>query len=200
MPTRRISKDELNFHKLLNALAGLCRYELDDVLIAIYDVNLRKVHSYSKICEAIEKIIIERNSRDPFPSVKQVAEMASGGRLKQKEVAVDVANTIVSFIGSRGYVWPQTSNWGDFQIELKDALGEVGYWVVQKYGGWVKVCQDANKSDLTTFKAQLRDSALSIHSQLEKGYIMLPAQEKIGVSDKIKGLVKNSLKSLKSME
>ncbi len=195
-----IDQDELNFHKLLNALAGLCQYELDDTIISIYDLTLQKsrAYSYAKLCEAIEKIIVERNSRDPFPSVKQIAEIASGGRLKQKEVAVDVANTIVAYIGSKGYTWPQVSD--TFQCDLRKALGEIGHYVVLKYGGWVKLCQDANKSDLTTFKAQLRDSALSVQAHIEKnGYLLLPRQEKIGVSDKIKGLVKNSLKSLKSM-
>lgn len=71
-----------------------------------------------------------------------------------------IAAMIISAVSRFG--WPN-------QDRAKEFLGEVGWKVVELQGGWTKLCQTLDESNITTFQAQWRDLALSILRRSKAG-------------------------------
>lgn len=154
-----ISKDEQLFHQILNALARACNMVLDPVLLEVYDGHLSSKYDYQKINTALRDILINRNSLDPFPSVKEI-EKQINPEVSQKSQATMIANRIRKCIKTRG---------GYAKLaEMSDEIGQVGVQVVQLQGGWTAICERANETDRGIFFAQLERSILAV---LENEYV-----------------------------
>lgn len=142
--------EKRDFLKRLAALAGQCQVTLDETMILLYDRTAARI-GYDVACKAVEKAFVTRRARDPFPSVADLVALVRPG-LKDEDQAVEAANRIIQAISNHG--------WNN----VKDAqafIGEVGWYVVVRNGGWVAICERVKASDVGMHRAQFREAALA---------------------------------------
>lgn len=133
----------------LTALAQLCNFSLSPTILELYDTNLRRL-GYQALCNAIDQVIIRRKSRDPFPSISEIAGIIEPSTDPELE-AIEAANRIVEAITRYGYTNPERA---------KEFIGELGWRVVTREGGWENICRSVQSYDaLSTHKAQWRQLA-----------------------------------------
>ena len=148
-----------SFYAKLTGLAAMVPgFTLVEETIELYDQHLGPL-GYDRVCEALDRIILERNSRDPFPSIKEI-RMAIDPELDPEQEAVVIASRIAGTV----------SRIGPYQWELaKELIGEVGWRIVQCEGGWENVCQTLTYENQSTTKAQWRNLAKTFLSRAEYG-------------------------------
>lgn len=159
-------------------LADLCGKELSRDLVALYDQLLKDL-GYDKLCQALENIIATRGDRDPFPSPATIR-----GRLQPTAdddgLAIDAATRIAGAISKFGYCNP---------ADAQEFIGELGWAVVEREGGWAKICERVTTNQIPSLKAQWRDLAKSLMGRARLG---LPTQAPSlpgPTSQKIQGLL-----------
>lgn len=70
-----------------------------------------------------------------------------------ESLAVEAASRVVAAVSKFGWAQP---------AEAQAYVGEVGWHVVDRFGGWLHICQNLGSDiSLTTFQAQARDLARS---------------------------------------
>ena len=63
------------FFTKLTALAGMVsNFVLTPAIVALYDQSLSPL-GYEPLCRALEQIILNRSSRDPFPSIAEIRKL-----------------------------------------------------------------------------------------------------------------------------
>lgn len=150
---------ETIFIQRLMALAKLCRFELDEVVLGLYDRALAP-YGLARVASAIESVIVGRKTRDPFPSVKEIISIMVPERNDENE-SIEAVNRVKQAVPRFGRYR------GD---EAKEFIGELGWEVVQKWGGWGHLCENLGASiGETTFTAQARKDALSIQGRAKAG-------------------------------
>lgn len=160
---------EERFFILLNTLAKFCRFELDETVIGLYDKSLEPL-GYLKVCNAIEILITKRSSRDPFPSVNDIVGLVQS-KMPTKFSSFEVANKIITMIGRKGYTWPWEGNFRPhetFDKAIVAELGEIGAALVKTLGGWGRVCEESNTTNISVLRAQLRQSAEALLRRQEQ--------------------------------
>lgn len=104
-----------------------------------------------------------------FPLPAQIVDLITPASTSSDEAAA-LADLVIRKIKSRGYVWThgptyQTEN-GEytttFAKALEIVLGEAGAMLVERKGGWVALCNEANESPMGVFKKQLLDTATQV--------------------------------------
>jgi hypothetical protein len=140
---------EQEFFVKLTALADLIPgFTLSPTVVEIYSSNLAPL-GYEKVCMALDRIIVERSSRDPFPSVKEIRL-----RVAPETAVEDDANFIVNrVIRSIARIGPYET------AKARVAIGEIGWAIVQDQGGWEQTCAMLTNDNMGTLKAQWRDLA-----------------------------------------
>jgi hypothetical protein len=102
------------------------------------------------------------NNRCPIPA--NLIQIINPTPSAQGE-AVEVMNRIWEAIGKFG--WPNPDG-------AKEFIGELGWTVVQRYGGWAALCNEANSSEAGIMKAQLRESVKSVSERSKAGVLHIP--------------------------
>jgi hypothetical protein len=153
----RVSLDEETFHKLLTVLATRCRTELDSVEIGILDRHLAP-YGYPAVNAALEKLIVERATNDPFPSIRKVLEIMGKGELSERSLAVDVTNKIAVLIRRKGRYWAHDEP--DMRAALIKEIGEVGADVVKRLGGWQAVIEMSDENP-RNYQLSIKETALA---------------------------------------
>lgn len=206
--------DEQKFMTMLNTLARAANFELDVELIGVYDRHLAP-HGYLKVSKTLENIFVERNSRDPFPSIAEILRNM-GVTIGDKTLADDVCARMCSAMKRHGYTWPHGTTRGDlkkwkaFKIlgesreELycpthKEAIiiecGELGYAVFEKMGGYAAVCAEwGHTKNPQVYRSQLREICRSVIELANAG--RLYEAPKLPVPNKVESLTNNVIKSL----
>lgn len=109
-------------------------------------------------------------------------------KIEDKDQARDCAALILKAISRRGYYWAGGSmmdgvcrfegNSGvfheTFEIACKEFCGDLAWEVIQRFGGWQRLCEVANDSQDTTLMAQLRDLADSLQKKARAGSLDQP--------------------------
>lgn len=150
------------FYAKLTALAALCPgFVLSPEIIAIYDQALAAL-GYPQASRALEHVILTRNSRDPFPSVKEIRAVVIPEEDPEDGAAV-IASQIYGCIGSIG---PYAAS------SARRVLGDVAWRVVQMEGGWETLCEAVNYDNATTHKAQWRKLAAALLRREEGARVM----------------------------
>ena len=162
--------------KRLFVLAEVCGAKLNEYQLAMYDAELSKL-GYDVACAAVDKIFVTRKGTDKFPSIADIKAVAQP-KLDPKHEANEAAARIVQAVSKFGY----TSG-----TDAKEFIGELGWIVVQRHGGWASVCLMLNHENTSLYKAQFRDLALSLSARAEAGIETPPA---LPVSEKTKSVVK----------
>lgn len=156
--------NQQKFYTTLTGLAGMVPgFTLSPEVIAIYDQHL-EVLGYDRVCKALDRIIVERNSKDPFPSVKEI-RMTIDPELDPDQEAMVIASRIVGAV----------SRIGPYQSALaKLILGETGWKIVQYEGGWENICQTLTYENQGIMKAQWRNLAKTLIARGDHESMSLP--------------------------
>jgi len=139
-----------SFLNRMRALAKLCNFALDTTIISLYELGLQP-HGLENASRAIEQIIFSRRDRDPFPSVKSIAEIIVPS-INDDFEAIESAARIVQSVSKYGY---SAGN------EARRFMGELGWRIVERFGGWRTVCETMNSENIGTLQAQFRQLAKS---------------------------------------
>jgi hypothetical protein len=102
------------------------------------------------------------NTRCPRPA--QLIDLLNPTVSEQGE-AVEVANRIWEAIGKFG--WPNP-------VKAKEFIGELGWIVVERYGGWKSICLESNDAEPGIMKAQMRETAKSVAERARAGVLHTP--------------------------
>ena len=158
--------------KLVAALGEYYDKALTPTQIAAYTEDLLCLEPE----ELAQAIVIYRNDprHDRFPLPVKLKSMV-GQALNPDDEAVLVAGRILNAIARIG---PYQS------AKAREAIGEVGWQVVECEGGWESICE-VQTDDIPTRKAQWRN--------LAKSFLESPRQRSQGLSQIGQGAVKLSL-------
>lgn len=156
------------FYTKLTGLAAMVpNFTLIEETIGLYDQHLGPL-GYDRVCQALDRIILERSSRDPFPSIKEI-RMIIDPELDPDQEAVVIASRIAGAI----------ARIGPYQVELaRQVIGDVGWRIVQCEGGWENVCQTLTYENQSTLKAQWRNLAKTFMARSQENYSALPEPKK----------------------
>jgi hypothetical protein len=142
--------------KLLLGLAAYYEKALTPAQLGMYAEDLEDLE-----LEAIGRAI--RNvRRDPsqkfFPLPAVLRALIVGDR---RDEALEASNRIVQALSSYGWTNPERA---------RQFIGELGWRVVEREGGWENVCRAVQSyDDLGTLKAQWRELARSILARADSG-------------------------------
>ena len=152
------------FYVKITALASLCpSFTLNPEIIRIYDRNLSPL-GYERIIQALDEILIDRSSRDPFPSIKDIRGYIDP-ELNPQHEALETVSRIIESISRIGPYQGQRA---------KDFIGPLGWAVVTREGGWQQVCSVLNDDNLGTIRAQWRQMAAAIFHRAKNGFTSAP--------------------------
>lgn len=153
--TSTMTKDEQEFLVRITAIAKTVpNFVLTKEVIATYDRLLAPL-GYAAVNKALDDILIDRSSRDPFPSIKEIRAKVNP-TLDPTSEAVRLANLIISGVSKHG---PNNLE------RAKDEVGELGWQAVRLSGGWLTVCEALTFQNRTMMIAQIRDLILSLGSR-----------------------------------
>ena len=157
--------------------------KLSDITIAAYAEALSDLPEDDCIV-AIRKA---RNS-GKFPAIDDIRELVDP-TIDPIDDAREVASLVVEAIAKYGWTNPR---------EAKAHVGEIGWILVERMGGWVSLCENTMADNLGTLQAQFRDLAGSIIRRHQAGYgstlPQLPQQPEI------KKIASNLFKSIDETE
>lgn len=148
------------FLERLWLLAKVCEYQLNADLIALYDRALSRF-GYDRAIAAVEEAVIERRGNERMPSIGDLVARCSP-QILDSDSAVEVAGRILSAITKFGW-----SNGAD----APSWIGEVGWAVVERNGGWKNLCETVKEKDIPTWRAQLRDQAGAVLRRHKAGVL-----------------------------
>lgn len=152
------------FRVRLTALAGMCNHTLTPDMIALYERNL-SVMGYDAVVAALDEVITRRRSRDAFPSIRELIELIQPEADPEAE-AVEAASRIIHAVSRIGPYRPQ---------DARVLIGELGWLVVEREGGWTRICESLTDDNLTTMRAQWRQIALAQYRRAKAGVSGAPA-------------------------
>jgi hypothetical protein len=149
--------EKLFYDKIL-VLAKLCSFELDQMIIETLDKHLAP-YGYQRVCIALDKIIVTRRSREPFPAIRDIVELICPP-LDDESEATEAVALLIKSVSRHG--WPNG--------KLAEAeMGELAWAVVERFGGWRRVCETLNSSNVGQLQAQFKNIAKSIQVRARAG-------------------------------
>ncbi len=98
-----------------------------------------------------------RLARYPFPS--EIRERL-GHSEAPEDIGRDVASRIIESVSRFG--WNNSES-------AKEFIGELGWVVVTRQGGWVTVCQELDENNKGVMQAQMRDLAITVYRRAQTG-------------------------------
>lgn len=140
---------QAKFFTLFAGLAKMTGAEFDDMMIDLYVSSLHPEYSWEQLSKAILHIARERGSRDPFPSIKEIIKVMNPTSDPEAE-AQEVAARIIEAVSKDGYT---------NHSRAKMRIGDLGWQVVEGFGGWRQLCETLTDKNVTSIRAQLRDLA-----------------------------------------
>lgn len=177
-----MSQQKFFYAKLTGLAAMIPNFTLIEEVIELYDQHLGPL-GYDRVCKALDRIIVERSSRDPFPSIKEIRTIIDP-ELDPDQEAMVIASKIAGAV----------ARIGPYNSELaRSMIGEAGWQVVQCEGGWENICQTLTYENQSTLKAQWRNLAKTFISRAESNVLALQSPQR-----KTEGLefIGNLLKSI----
>lgn len=101
---------------------------------------------------------VSKQGRHPYPI--EIREMVNP-TIDEDSIARETASRVMSAVRQFGYTRP---------TEAKVYIGDLGWRIVARYGGWQTLCDELGVSlDVGTFQAQVRDLAKSLRQFAKAG-------------------------------
>lgn len=169
--------------RVLTEIAFGFDYDLPKHKASIFIDLLIKYHpaELQEYLNAIELYVSDRKNTK-FPSVFLLKTYLDK-TLSSDAAGNEIASRIRHAISSIGWISPD---------KAREYIGEVGWMVVIRAGGWQYICENhGTELNPMTFFAQSRESAKSILEQDKKGILNQPIQIESSGSNIIKLAFKN---------
>jgi hypothetical protein len=145
--------------KLLIGLAETFGTNLSEARLSIY------VGALSDLPPDVAKEAINRVIADPkqkfFPLPAEIRERVAPS-INPDHEAQEVAGRISKAISEHGYWHPE---------EARRDIGELGWLVVERSGGWAILCESTLAADIGTRFAQWREMAKSLQARAARGVL-----------------------------
>lgn len=135
-----------DFVNRLKVLAQICNFNMPPFLLNLYDRELSK-YGYEKLCHVAEDFITKRKTRDPFPSIADFKSVFEPP-VNAEDEAIEASSRIIQAISKFG--WCNAN-------DAREFIGELGWRVVERFGGWMRVCETVTPDNVTTLHAQFRN-------------------------------------------
>jgi hypothetical protein len=148
-------------------LAEMCGKTLSEDLVAMYESALNSL-GYHELSQALQEIILERGDRDPFPSIKTIRERIIPAADAESD-AIEASNRIVQALSKFGGVNADLNC-----NEAKLFIGELGWLIVERQGGWPSMCERILASQIPTLKAQWRELGKALYERARRGTLNTP--------------------------
>lgn len=138
-------------NKLAQNFAMLAAYyqkQIPDVVLKMYARDLNDL-DFKEVCGALERYRQDPKNRSmPLPAqIRAILGSAVDSDSAAREIAGRIAGAVVKHGFYQG-------------TEAREYIGEIGWTVVTKLGGWGHICTNLGVSiDPTAFYAQVRDLA-----------------------------------------
>lgn len=121
----------------------------------------------------------------PFPA--QIREKLKP-EINLKDDAEDVANIIIAQVGHCGY-----TNAG----RAKEKIGELGWEVITRMGGWKHLCETLNLQNETQFRAQIRNYTETVAKKSIRGELHQTTE--LPQSAKVYEITSNAFKQIEKV-
>jgi hypothetical protein len=138
--------------KMIVGLAAYYGHPLDEFVVGMYAEDLMDLPIEDVIRAAREIRLDPKNTRFPLPAIIRAK---AGPAVNDTDIARDVAARIFKSIGRHGHNWSEKDK--SWPSEPLEELGELGWEVVKRLGGWYRVCEFSNEVSPGIFLAQVRD-------------------------------------------
>lgn len=145
---------------LLNGLAEYYGTMLTPNRLSMYAEDLDDLE-LDEIGRAI-KLIRRDPAQNFFPLPSKIRECIKGNA---RDEALEASNRIVQAMGKFGWTNPEGA---------RAFIGELGWRVVEREGGWQGLCQRTTDDALPTFKAQWRELAAATLRREQAGVATAP--------------------------
>jgi hypothetical protein len=127
-------------------LAAYYAQTIDDGALAFYAEDLQDL-PLTQVLDAMRRLRRQPGRRQfPLPADIRDSANPQGGSIQAQ--SNDIAGRISAAIGRFGYTQQETA---------RTYLGELGWLVVCRMGGWRALCTSLTTSEMGTFRAQCRD-------------------------------------------
>jgi hypothetical protein len=134
---------------------------ISDEVISLYAHHLAD-EPFDAVYAALRELNREKNRRTlPLPADVFAKLNPENTSLESARIA---ANNIIAAIPKFGHTNP---------TRAKEFIGDLGWLVVERMGGWHLVCQESDVSTIQIRLAQMRDLAESLHQQSKNGTLKL---------------------------
>jgi len=148
------------FLKMLAVVADLCAYRLSPEVARLYADHIAP-HGLLAAAEALKRLMVDLKPGRSFPSVNDVLSAMGKTPLSDDAQARDTVSKIVQAISTHGYNWPHRA---------RAAVGEIGWAIVHRMGGWETVCEDYTYArEKTVMLAQWRELAKALAERARFG-------------------------------
>lgn len=157
-----MTRSRKDFLDRLRALAKLCREELPEVVIQLYDGVFAQL-GYGIGCVAVEEAIRTRRGNDRFPSIADLK-----AHVVKEPQEIDLANEAVGriFDAVRLHGW-------NAPAKAEEYMGDIAWRAVLQFGGWMSICELPTRQT-TAARAQLRDSCFATIRLAKAGALNAP--------------------------
>jgi len=144
--------------RFCESLAGIAELSGFSLTSRIIDLYLRSIepHGLDAGANAIAKLAMKAKPGKGFPSIEDILNIVAPeltAIVSPEDEAVDAATRIIGAIQKYGHVDADRS---------RGYIGELGWQVVERNGGWNSVCETLTYANMRTTQAQYRDEAASI--------------------------------------
>ncbi len=132
-------------------------HKLEDQVITLYVEDLEDLEFISVI-QAIKDVRRDpKTTRFPLPALIRAKICPPESR---EDIAREVAARIIQAVGLYGWNNPDRA---------KCFIGELGWLVVARQGGWRSICQEMNEDNKSIMQAQMRDLAHTLQNRSAQG-------------------------------
>jgi hypothetical protein len=125
-----------------------------------------------------------------FPYPSQIREKVQP-EITDEDDAQDVASLIIANVGRCGYTNPE---------KARQRVGELGWAVVERMGGWKHLCEVLTHENEGMFRAQIRDLAETTSKRAKRGQLnevpALPNPNQASVQN----IISTTFKSIETKE
>lgn len=171
------------FSTYMYAIAQVLNIELKPETIRMY-YQILKEHDLNKVNVALNSILIELYPGQKFPTPRQIIEKFKPV-IDDESQAKEAASRIVESVSRFG--------WNNID-RARAWIGELGWAVVQRQGGWIEVCTTLSHNNIGILQAQWRELAKSMCVRARQGLLDIPPDipkaEKKGEMISFAGLIR----------
>lgn len=150
MQPERINRERLATSLMI--LSEACQRQISKQLLTAYLDSLNPHYNESRIY--VESCLKKAKGPSSFPSIAEILDAIGKGEADETQLSLDQAREAASRIVD------SVSKFGHSNFEgAKTYIGELGWAVVTRQGGWASICEMLTYDNMGMLQAQWRELA-----------------------------------------